>query len=186
MSFMTVGRVPWALYDAAISGKRIDIEFGSASSTIGPEQAFYIGHRLSKVRFAPNDAHDFFTGLDALVRGIRSGRLTEGSYFSGAILDFAGDVSLDVDFGVASGKLYFRLGDEEIEIRPDDLDRLNEACREFHPLARAGRRGTGRSAALIARYRDQARRQAIRDQNHPSRSQVEAYGDWIDQKIREY
>jgi len=181
-SFMTIGRIPWPLHDASIPGKRIDIEFGSASSSIGPAQAFYIGNGRTKVRFAPNDAHDFFQGLDTLIRGIRSGRLTEGSYFSGAILDFDNITTLNVDFGIASGKLYFHLGGDEIEIRADDLDRLNDACREYYPLATSGRRGTGCGALLGRKERDRLRLQAIRDQNHPRPTFVESYGDFIDRK----
>jgi hypothetical protein len=156
MSFLTIGH-PWAFTDAS-TGKTLHFEYGSASSTIGPPQAFFIGCGLSKVRFAPDSANDFFKGLDGLVRAIRSGRLGEGSYFCGAVLDFDNVTTLDVDFGVTSGRLYFRLGGDEIEPRPDDLDRLNAACMEYHPLARSGRRRTGMGALLGKRERERLQR----------------------------
>ena len=167
MSFMTIGH-PVSLYDVSEPGKALHFEYVSAASEIGPRQAFFISHGLTKTRFAPGAANDFFQGLDGLVRGIRSGRMTEGSYFSGAILDFDNVTTLIVDFGVASSRLYFRLGDEEIEIRPDDLDRLNEACRKFHPLARSGRRGMSMGRLLAQRYREGQRRQDMRQQAHRS------------------
>ena len=110
---------------------------------------FCISHGLTKVRFAPDAAHDFFQGLDGLVRGIRSGRMTEGAHFAFDIIDFDGAATLVVDFGIASGKPYFRLGDEEIE---------------FYPLARGGRRGGGRGAELARRYREGQRRQDLKQQ----------------------
>jgi hypothetical protein len=142
----------------ATPGRRLDLEYGSAGSSIGPEQAFFLGHNGKKVRFAPDAASDFFAALDTLVRDLRSGRLQQGSYFASSILDFDRDAILDVSFGVASGKLYFRLGETEIEPQPDDLDRFNEACIEFRPLARAGRRGTGRGALMGRHERDRLRR----------------------------
>jgi hypothetical protein len=169
-NFPTIGLIPWVLHDATIPGKVLSLEVGRASSSVGPEQAFYIGDgRGKKVRFAPDSANDFFKGLDTITRRLRAGQFTEGSYFEGQIIDFDNDVSLVVDFGIASGKPYFRLGDEEIEIRPDDLDRLNDACREFHPLARGGRRGGGMGKLLAQRYNEGRRRQMLRQQNQPQR-----------------
>jgi hypothetical protein len=139
----------------------LHFECGSASSTIGPPQAFYIRHGLTKARFAPEAAAKFFSGLDAITRRLRAGQFQEGSYFEGQIVDFDNVTTLIVDFGIAGGKPYFRLGDTEIEIRPDDLDRLNEACHEFWPLARVGRRRTGMGKILAQRYREVWRQQDL-------------------------
>ena len=166
MSFMTIGH-SWTFHDAT-TNKMLHFECGSAASEIGPSQAFFIGHKVTRVRFAPDAANDFFQSLDNLVREIRCGRMTEGAYFAFDIIDFGGAAALVVDFGIASSKLYFHLGDEEIEARADDLDRLNESVREFHPLARAGRRGGGMGALLAKRYREGQRRQVMQQQGRRS------------------
>jgi hypothetical protein len=72
------------------------------------------------------------------------------------------------------------------ELKPEDLDYLNESCKQGWPLARGGRRGTDRGKLLAQIQNRQARQQAMRDQNQPQRSFVESYSDWIDRKCGEY
>lgn len=183
MSLLTIGHS--LSFRDATTNKMLHFEYGSAGSSIGPFQAFYLGHKVTKVRFSPETAAEFFSGLDTLVRRLRAGRSQEGVYFEGDIIDFDGDASLVVDFGIASGKLYFRVGDEVIEPDPDDLGRLNNACAEFHPLARGGRRGMSMGALLARRYKEIWRQQDLRRQNGPSqKSFTENYLDWIEAKHR--
>jgi len=162
-------------YDVSASSKMLDIDIGVASSSIGPPQALYLGNGGKKVRFAPDAAHEFFQGLDGLVRALRSGQMTEGSYFGAECIDFDNDVSLVVDIGIAGGKLYFRIGDTEIEPAAQDIEMLNQTCMEWHPLANSGRRGTGRGRQLAEAYKKMYRRQDMRQQNQPQLDNYDRY-----------
>jgi hypothetical protein len=161
MYFPHIRRMIGPFYDVSTSSM-LDIDIGTASSSIGPLRALYLGDGRKKARLAPDAAHEFFTALDGLARNIRTGKLAEGAYFEAEIVDFDNDVSLVVAIGVASGKPYFRLGDTEIEPAPQDIELLNQTCVEWHDLATSGHRGTGRGAELARRYKEIWRRQDMR------------------------
>jgi hypothetical protein len=175
MYFPHIRRMIGPFYDVSTSSKVLDIDIGTASSSVGPLQALYLGDGRTKVRLAPDAAREFFTALDGLARNIRAGKLTEGSYFGADIIDFDNDASLVVDIGIASGRLYFRIGDTEIEPAAQDIEMLNQTCMEWHPLARGGRRGTGRGHQLAEAYKKMYRRQDLRQQGQPQLDNYDRY-----------
>ena len=60
MSFLTIGHS--LSFRDATTNKMLHFEYGSAGSSIGPFQAFYLGHKVTKVRFSPETAAEFFSG----------------------------------------------------------------------------------------------------------------------------
>jgi len=174
--------MPIVVTDAA-TGRQTFLEIGRGSWS--DLQLLYISGCWKKVRLTPEAASDFLVGLDTMARNVAAGWSGSAEFFNGTIEEPEGAV-LSVCLEMDAGRPWLGLDDYRGELKPEDLDYLNESCKQGWPLARGGRRGTGRGKLLAQIQNRQARQQAMRDQNQPQRSFAESYSDWIDRKCGEY
>jgi hypothetical protein len=164
---------------------RLPLSIGRASD--GREQVFSLTTACKTARLRPEDAARVIGAVGGLAAAAESGNARDEIYLHVRVVDFDGDTSLRVKLEICRGLPSITVDDEVITPSLDSLAELASDCWEARGLAvarRGGRRSMG--AILAKRYNQQRQRHAAQDQANPTRSMVDQYGDWVEQKVREY